>query len=660
MSNDKKVKKLIERAIEAVSSEIDTVREKPAQDVLFDGRRREDHPPNTYYYEFESQNTSLRFAEVIQGEMEDYEKDLELFPVEVKDKKVVLHFPHNFGATLPKVRVEWENDFVLRKLRVELKKLLDSKVKKDRERMGRLFYPDPKKHHEDDESTRVLDDSRRNDSQHESLVKSLQNEVLYVWGPPGTGKTSTLGFMIANYLIKGKRVLFAANTNRAVDVGLLSALQALTSVEKEHLESEITRFGEMALDSDRLEQVLFEQHIQQKEKQQKEKAGNLSNLLGQYQKLQKEIDNLMEHGKDVPEELDREIEMMGERLDEHGGEAALEEKIDRLLTVNERLELEQMQLVATTLAKVCTSELFDGQEFDAVVIDEASMANLPYLMVLAAKAKSHVVVVGDPMQLPPIALTDDAHARKFLEEDIFTFASSADTTEGLFAWHDENRPLATFYDTQYRLNEDLAEVLSKVFYEGRLKTAQPDESFDRAITPQESSNPTVNVIDSQKYGPVLTQKAEGQGFRPVNEVHNHLLIKMVKRLVLKNQVPPDEVGIIVPFRSTVYDIRDALYENDLGVIEVGTIHTFQGREKDVILFDTVMSGENQYGRRRHYSVRPFDEEKNGLAVPRLLNVAFSRSKERLVLLADMDHINKIYADKFLGRLLRQFQSEENG
>jgi superfamily I DNA and/or RNA helicase len=368
----------------------------------------------------------------------------------------------------------------------------------------------------------------------------------------------------------------------------------------------------------------------------------------------------MEHGERVPEELDDRINMLGERVDEHGGEAALEEKIDRLVTVNERVELEKKQLVSTTLAKVCTSDLFDGQTFDAVVIDEASMANLPYLMVLAAKAKSHIVVVGDPMQLPPIALTDDTHARKFLEEDIFTFASGADTTEDLFAWHDENRPLTTFYDTQYRLNEDLAEVLSTVFYEGRLKTAEADQGLDPAIGPQESSAPTVNVIDSQKYGPVLTQKDEGRGFSPVNEVHSHILIKMVKRLVLKNQVPVDEIGIIVPFRSTVYDIRNELYEHDFGMVEVGTIHTFQGREKDVILFDTVMSGEQQYGRRRHYSVRPFDEEKNGLAVPRLLNVAFSRSKQRLVLLADMDHINKVYADKFLGRLLHRFQSREKG
>ncbi len=656
--SDKKIKKLINRALDAVNAEIETVREKPAQDVLFDGTRLEDHPPNTFYYEFESQNTSLRFAEVIQGEMEDHEDELELYPVEVGDEKVVLHFPHNYGSTLPKVSVEWENDFVLRKLKSELAKLLNSDQKNRRKQIGKLFYHDARKHHTEDDETRVLDDSRRNDSQHESLVKSLQNEVLYVWGPPGTGKTSTLGFMMANYLIKGKRVLFAANTNRAVDVGLLSALKALTSVEKEHLEENVTRFGEMALDSERLEGVLFDQHIEKKQQAQKEKAGNLDNLLGEYQKLQKEVDNLMEHGEEVPQELDDRIERLGKRVDEHGGEVALEEKIDDLITVNERIELERMQLVATTLAKVCTSDLFDGQEFDAVVVDEASMANLPYLMVLAAKAKSHIVVVGDPMQLPPIALTDDQSARKFLEEDIFTFASEAETTEDLFAWHDKNRPLTTFYDTQYRLNEDLAEVLSTVFYEGRLKTAQPDEELDPMIKQQESSQTTVNVIDSQKYGPRLTQKDEGKGFQPVNEVHNHILIKMVKRLVLKNHVPVDEIGIIVPFRSTVYEIRDALYQNDLGMIEVGTIHTFQGREKDVIIFDTVMSGEEQYGRRRHYSVRPFDEEKNGLAVPRLLNVAFSRSKDRLVILADMSHINKVYAGKFLGRLLHRFQ--ENG
>jgi superfamily I DNA and/or RNA helicase len=279
------------------------------------------------------------------------------------------------------------------------------------------------------------------------------------------------------------------------------------------------------------------------------------------------------------------------------------------------------------------------------------------MMVLAAKAKKHVVIVGDPMQLPPIALTNDAVSRQFLEQDIFTYASRAESTEDLFQWHDFNSEITTFFDRQYRLNQDLAEVLSTVFYEGRLNTIQTET--DGKKVDETSPKTTVNVIDTTKYGTYLRQKDEGRGFSPVNKVHLLLIVKIVKRLVIKNHVPMDQIGVIVPFRNTVYDVRRELYDQGYELVEVGTIHTFQGREKRVIIFDTVMSGEKQHGRKRHYSVRPFDEDKNGLSVPRLLNVAFSRSKERLVVLADMDHINKMYAQKYLGRLLREFQEQED-
>ncbi len=654
--NDRELKKLIQKAIKAVEAEIEAVREKPSQDVFFEGKRSKHQPPGEFYYDFKSQNRSIRFAEVIRGEMDGHEDELDIYPVEVDEKKVVLHFPHNFGDTIPKVHLEWENDFILRKLRDELNYLLDTERKELRKRIGCLFDPDAKSSHHPEDKIRVLDDSRRNEAQHEGLIKSLQNRVLFVWGPPGTGKTSTLGFIIANYLVKGKSVLFASNTNRAVDVGLLSALEAITAVEKEHLEDKATRIGEIALESPRLEQIHFEQQMEQRDQQQKQKAAKISNKLDTYRKLQKEIDNLLQLGEDVPRELEQEINRLGAMLDEYGGEAAAEELIEEMTQLNERAELRRFKLAATTLAKVCTSELFNGLEFDAVMIDEASMANLPYLMVLAAKAKAHIVVVGDPMQLPPIAITNDFASRSFLEKDIFSYVSKSETTEDLFNWHDFNRPITTFFDTQYRLKRDLAEVLSSVFYEGRLKTA--DGSRQVADGKNSKEEATVNVVDTQRYGPVLTQKDEGRGFSPVNEVHLRFIVKMVKRLVKKNFVPIDQIGIIVPFRNAVYDVRAMLYEKGYGQVEVGTIHTFQGREKQVIIFDTVMSGELQRGRKRHYSVRPFDEDKNGLSVPRLLNVAFSRSKERLVILADMDHINKMYSDKYLGRLLNRFMQKD--
>lgn len=666
---DKEVKKLIKQAITAVEAEIEAVREKPSHDVFFDGKRSEHSPLDEFHYEFKTQNRSIRFADVVRGTMDGVDEELELYVVEAKEKKVTLHFPHNYGEAIQSVHLEWENDFVLRRLKSELEYLYNTEHKTYREGIDALFDPDKSREDQSDTKIRVLDDSRRNEAQHEAMVKSLQNRVLFIWGPPGTGKTSTLGFIIANYLVKGKKVLFASNTNRAVDVGLLSAMEALTAVEKEHLEDKITRFGEIALDSPRLEQVHFQNQIERREEQHKQKASKLIQLLGRFKKLQREINNLVDLGETVPDELQRSIEVLEKQLDEHGGEMDVEDKIDEMTRINERKELMRFQLTATTLAKVCTSDLFDGLSYDAVVVDEASMANLPYLMVMAAKAKKHIVVVGDPMQLPPIAITNHNASRRFLEKDIFTFASKSKTTEDLFSWHDFNSPITTFFDMQYRLKQDLAEVLSSVFYEGRLKTAagaKRQEASESSVSDMQNmslntnskAGNTVNVIDTQKYGPVLTQKDDKRGFNPVNEIHLQVLMRMVKRLIISNNTLPDEIGIMVPFRNSVYDIKDRLYGQGFDKVEVGTIHTFQGREKKVIIFDTVMSGEKQFNGTRHYSVRPFDEDKNGLAVPRLLNVAFSRSKERLVILADMDHINRMYRDKYLGRLLARFMEQE--
>jgi len=56
-----------------------------------------------------------------------------------------------------------------------------------------------------------------NVEQQRAIRKSMSQEVTFIWGPPGTGKTKTL-CSILNILIGARRsVLLTANTNRAVD-----------------------------------------------------------------------------------------------------------------------------------------------------------------------------------------------------------------------------------------------------------------------------------------------------------------------------------------------------------------------------------------------------------------------------------------------------------
>lgn len=627
------ISKTISKAISAIKKEIVAVRETPSQDVLTQGVKEKGRTHHIYI--FETNNHGLRFAEEIRAKLGG--KDLKVQEIDFKDGKVWLEFPEDFGQGIEEVFLEWENDFVLKKMEEHLHTLSDKA--EDITQLHALLNPVLSFERAKEGDAPKIDEFR-NDSQIEAIQKALVNNVLFVWGPPGTGKTTTLGYIISNLLQSGKRVLFVSNTNRAVDVGLLSTLDALSETAPDFDLQQTTRFGEAALNDPRLESILFDTQVKSKLDSRKAQAVGLSTTLEQFAKLQEQIDDMMVKGIEVPKALDLQCQLLGDKIDNEGGVEVLADKIERLLNVNERYELKRKQLVATTMAKVCTSELFYSLSYDAVVIDEASMASVPYLLLMAAKSKKHLVVVGDPMQLPPIALTNDVKARTFLEKDIFSYVSGAESTEALFNWHDDNPDFTSFFDTQYRLKSDLAGVISSVFYDGRLKTGG---------NLVEKAGKSVALIDSSKYGPYIEQEKNERGFRPNNQVHLKLIEESVRKLTLR--YADDAIGVIVPFRSSVYTVRRHLSAEGYRYVEVGTIHTFQGREKKVIIFDTVMSGELQNGTQRHYSVRPFDETKNGLSVPRLLNVAFSRSQELLVVIADMNHISRIYGDKFLGRLL---------
>ncbi|MEX1136065.1 MAG: DEAD/DEAH box helicase [Balneolales bacterium] len=638
------IQKLLDQALEAVDSEIKAVLEKPAQDVLWSGTK-DSKAGGGNYYRFDTTNPSLRFAEKFKARIGD--KTCEVTATEFPDKGIVMKFPKNEGNFIPEVHLEWENDFILRKVREHILVIKESNSKEKLSQIKTLFFPNPST--KSPKATVIIkDDGDRNDSQIKGIEMAIREPVSFIWGPPGTGKTSTLGYIIANYLLQGKRVLFASNTNRAVDVGMISTIQALTLLGKSEIRPDITRYGEATLDQKGLEDILFENQLETISKQQKDKTVRIYQFLEEFKTLRDQYQEYEFHKKKIPPELSLRLEMLTSKIEDLGGEEAIEQDLTDEASNLEQLAyktLKSKRLVGTTLARVCTSDILHSQKFDAVVVDEASMANLPYLIVLASKAKSHMVMVGDPMQLPPISITNDRTAKDFLEKDIFGFASQAKTTEELFLWHDANPNSTGFFDTQYRLNSDLADVISRVFYEGRLKTAINKQK------PKRKGKKSMHVINSAPRKPFIVKKSGSQGFQPQNEAHEDLVMEMVEGLVMRKNLPMREIGVIVPFRSTAWGLRKKLTKAGYGEVEVGTIHTFQGREKLAIIFDTVMSGEMQNSKVRHYSVRPFDETKNGLSVPRLLNVAFSRSKENLYVVCDMVHIRKVYGDKFLGKLL---------
>ncbi|MCC5933286.1 MAG: AAA family ATPase [Balneolales bacterium] len=656
MSGTKKVRKLLKEAIEAIKDEISAVQQHPRRDVLTAPEFMEDE--EDYTYRFDSSNPSFEHVDELSLISADPPISGEV--VRIEEKHIIVRFDKRPEEPFIQGEVEWVNDFVLQRTLEQLEYLSDSGDSAQLERLTEIFGDIPEA---GEKTAQILHDGYRNQAQQEAIQKAMSNRVTYVWGPPGTGKTATLGFVVANYIKAGKKVLFASNTNRAVDVGLLSVMQALQQLQLQVEPDRITRFGEAALENDLLAQLSFDEQLDARRREIIGKTLDSSQQI-RLKMLEEMRTKLEKSGRKMPAKLQNEYEMLTLHLDETDNEDASEAVATELEQLRYR-ELVRKKLVATTLARVCTSDILPSLNFDAVVIDEASMASIPYILVLASRSKEHIVFAGDPMQLPPIATTNNHTHRDFLEKDVYTMASEADSMEQLFVWKDENPGITCFFDTQYRLEDDLAEVISEVFYDGRLKSGKadailhaPSQQLSLRDAQASKSDVSVHLVNTMRYGPWIDTPKSEYGFRPVNEVHRNLVMELVKRLVINEQLHPSQIGIIVPFRSVVWDYRRELYSTNFSGVEVGTIHTFQGREKEAILFDLVMSGAGETQPRRHFSVRPFDETKNGLSVPRLLNVAFSRAKKHMVVLADMDHIHRVYKGKFLGNLLLKLRQNK--
>ena len=105
------------------------------------------------------------------------------------------------------------------------------------------------------------------------------------------------------------------------------------------------------------------------------------------------------------------------------------------------------------------------------------------------------------------------------------------------------------------------------------------------------------------------------------------------------------IGVITPYKGQVSLLRALKKEREYddhfdSRVKIGTVHTFQGSECDIIIFDMVDCPKLESGREnrigRLYS---------GNEGERLLNVAVSRAKHKLIVVCDPEYIKNIPGNK---------------
>lgn len=66
-------------------------------------------------------------------------------------------------------------------------------------------------------SSQLTLSSHNTADQTNAVRQAIQNDVTYIWGPPGTGKTTVIGQIVHNLLKQNRSVLLVSHTNTAVD-----------------------------------------------------------------------------------------------------------------------------------------------------------------------------------------------------------------------------------------------------------------------------------------------------------------------------------------------------------------------------------------------------------------------------------------------------------
>ena len=134
-------------------------------------------------------------------------------------------------------------------------------------------------------SQEIADGYNPNVEQQIAIQNSLTQEVTFIWGPPGTGKTKTLSIILTELIAGGKSVLLTSHTNAAVDEILKKFCENKGNY---HFidDNKIIRYGVPAQVDNRLKGLLIENIV---EKVTLEKQKTLNQLKKRIDVINKKI-----------------------------------------------------------------------------------------------------------------------------------------------------------------------------------------------------------------------------------------------------------------------------------------------------------------------------------------------------------------------------------
>lgn len=439
---------------------------------------------------------------------------------------------------------------------------------------------------------------KMDEPQLKALKSILSRDITALWGPPGTGKTTTLSYLLLDLFKKREKTLVCSIANVAVDALLVKLVHTL----EEHEEDQ----GPLAFRDPGM--ILRLGYINNREirgksylKQQDSTTNRLNYLLDQINMLLKG-DGLSDKERAIKE---------SDKLDLKN---KLEERKAKLLL--------GAQLIFTTASKFTVDKSLQGIEFDNLVIDEASMMSVPYLLALAKRVRKRIIIAGDFMQLGPIAVSSSYFSFQWLRKDLFYFYGINKNAEHI------EHPALSMITNQRRFHDSICELINTNFYRSQLNTETDDSSLKLlGRAPHEDSVIIYHDLSEEKdFQTKRTREQSRFNSFSAQHITNKILMPIYENPPLNL---PFSIAIVTPYRAQVAYIDKLVKQkfDDKAFrerIRIGTVHSFQGSESDLLIFDLVDARNMKVG-------RLFWQEEG----ERLVNVAISRATGKLIIVGDI-------------------------
>jgi len=428
----------------------------------------------------------------------------------------------------------------------------------------------------------------------ESILGLRKGEILLIVGPPGTGKTRVIAKAAYELAKRGEKVLITSHTNRAVD----NAIELLPL--------------EISLRVGRPEKTLS--HVRKYLLSYRAKR----DLGRKFRELENEIKRLNENIRKLRRKYKKPYsskKRISRLLNKH--EKLLREKIvwrDRMVKRANSKMIGGARIVASTLIK---SQLYplENIRFNTVLIDECSQVSVILALLGMVKADKWVLI-GDHRQLMPIFKT--INKKDEMLSDLSAFSRLKNKYGQRVVWlkkYYRGNPIIIGFSSKYIYEEEI--IPSERSREIKLDISIP---LSRDALFLDPSRPIV-FID------VRGEERTLRGGTRYNPAEVDVIANIVK--LIKKYLENVEVGIITPYKIQRKKIREIIDDRR---IEIGTVDSFQGREKDIIIFSITATNNLKF-----------------VANPNRLNVALTRAKKKLIVVGNLNSIKNCKED-----LLKQF------